>query len=147
FLGFLTYASAFSAPLTGALADRVGKRRMLIVCSLVIAGFSAAYSSSHSYRLLLVLVIAHGVFWSGLLSASAAYITDIIPESRRAEGIGYWGLATIIAIAVAPTIGFWVHGHGWGWLCATTGALNLAMAAIAFSLPEPHAPAWMGGEG
>src|SRR5438094_5082246 len=146
FLGFLTYASAFSAPLTGALADRVGKRRMLIVCSLVIAGLSAAYSSSHSYRLLLVLVIAHGVFWSGLLSASAAYITDIIPESRRAEGIGYWGLATIIAIAVAPTIGFWVYGHGWGWLCATAGALNLAMAAIAFSLPEPHAPAWMGGE-
>jgi MFS family permease len=31
FLGFLTYASAFSAPLTGALADRIGKRRMLIV--------------------------------------------------------------------------------------------------------------------
>src|SRR5919204_501512 len=40
FLGFLTYASAFSAPLTGALADRVGKRRMLIVCSLVIAAIA-----------------------------------------------------------------------------------------------------------
>jgi MFS family permease len=86
------------------------------------------------------------VFWSGLLSASAAYITDIIPESRRAEGIGYWGLATIVAIAVAPSIGLWVYGHGWVWLCATTGALNLVMAAIAFVLPEPHAPAWMGGE-
>ena len=146
FLGFLTYASAFSAPLTGALADRAGKRRMLLTCSLVIAGFSMAYAWSHSYRVLLVLVLAHGVFWSGLLSASAAYITDIIPESRRAEGIGYWGLATIVAIAVAPSIGFWVYGHGWVWLCATTGALNLVMAAIAFVLPEPHAPAWMGGE-
>ena len=146
FLGFLTYASAFSAPLTGALADRAGKRRMLLTCSLVIAGFSMAYAWSHSYRVLLVLVLAHGVFWSGLLSASAAYITDIIPESRRAEGIGYWGLATIVAIAVAPSIGFWVYGHGWIWLCATTGALNLVMAAIAFVLPEPHAPAWMGGE-
>ena len=146
FLGFLTYASAFSAPLTGALADRAGKRRMLLTCSLVIAGFSMAYAWSHSYQVLLVLVLAHGVFWSGLLSASAAYITDIIPESRRAEGIGYWGLATIVAIAVAPSIGFWVYGHGWIWLCATTGALNLVMAAIAFVLPEPHAPAWMGGE-
>jgi len=146
FLGFLTYASAFSAPLTGALADRAGKRRMLLTCSLVIAGFSMAYAWSHSYQVLLVLVLAHGVFWSGLLSASAAYITDIIPESRRAEGIGYWGLATIVAIAVAPSIGFWVYGHGWVWLCATTGALNLVMAAIAFVLPEPHAPAWMGGE-
>jgi len=146
FLGFLTYASAFSAPLTGALADRVGKRRMLVACSLVIAGFSVAYAATRSYRLPLVLAFAHGVFWSGLLSASAAYITDIIPESRRAEGIGYWGLSTIIAIAVAPTLGFWVYSHGWIWLCAATGALNLTMAAIAFSLPEAHAPAWMGGE-
>jgi MFS family permease len=146
FLGFLTYASAFSAPLTGALADRIGKRRMLIVCSLVIVGFSVAYAATRSYRVPLVLAFFHGIFWSGLLSASAAYITDIIPESRRAEGIGYWGLSTIVAIAVAPTIGFWVYGHGWTWLCATTGALNLAMAAIAFCLPEPHAPAWMGGE-
>jgi MFS family permease len=146
FLGFLTYASAISAPLTGALADRIGKRRMLVACSLVIAGFSAAYATTRSYRVPLALAFAHGVFWSGLLSASAAYITDIIPESRRAEGIGYWGLSTIIAIAVAPSLGFWVYGHGWIWLCAATGALNLAMAAIAFSLPEPHAPAWMGGE-
>ena len=146
FLGFLTYASAFSAPLTGALADRVGKRRMLIACSLVIAGFAVAYALSRSYRVPLALAFAHGIFWSGLLSASAAYITDIVPESRRAEGIGYWGLSTIIAIAVAPSIGFWVYGYGWGWLCAATGALNLVMAAIAFSLPEPHAPAWMGGE-
>jgi len=96
FLGFLTYASAFSAPLTGALADRIGKRRMLIVCSLVIAGFSVAYAGSRSYRVALVLAFFHGIFWSGLLSASAAYITDIIPESRRAEGIGYWGLSTIV---------------------------------------------------
>jgi MFS family permease len=146
FLGFLTYASAFSAPLTGALADRIGKRRMLITCSVAIAGFSVAYALSRSYRVPLALAFAHGIFWSGLLSASAAYITDIVPESRRAEGIGYWGLSTIVAIAVAPTIGFWTYGHGWGWLCATTGGLNLAMAAIAFSLPEPHAPAWMGGE-
>src|SRR5439155_290288 len=146
FLGFLTYASAFSAPLTGALADRIGKRRMLIVCSLVIAGFSVAYALSRSYRVPLALAFAHGIFWSGLLSASAAYITDIVPESRRAEGIGYWGLSTIVAIAVAPTIGFWVYGHGWTWLCVTTGALNVLMAAIAFLLPEPHAPAWMGGE-
>jgi MFS family permease len=146
FLGFLTYASAFSAPLTGALADRVGKRRMLVTCSLVIAGFSAAYAATHSYRVPLVLAFAHGLFWSGLLSASAAYITDIIPESRRAEGIGYWGLSTIVAIAVAPTIGFWIYSHGWLWLCAVTGALNLAMAAIAYSLPEAHSPAWMGGE-
>ena len=38
FLGFLTYSSAFSAPLTGAYADRIGQRRMLIISSLALAG-------------------------------------------------------------------------------------------------------------
>jgi MFS family permease len=140
FLGFLTYASAFSAPLTGALADRVGKRRMLVACSLALTGFSLAYAFITDYRLLLGSVLLHGIFWSGLLSASSAYMTDIIPEARRAEGIGYWGLSTIVAVAVAPAIGFAVYRHGWTWLCAVTGALNLLMAGIALGLEErPHA--------
>lgn len=139
FLGFLTYASAFSAPITGAFADRVGQRRILIVCSLAICVFSIAYGAIANYRLLLALVIVHGIFWSGLLSASAAYMTNALPERRRAEGIGYWGLSTIAAIAVAPTIGFWVYHRGWQWLCALAAALNLVMAAIAWSLEDDRA--------
>ena len=38
-LGFLTYSSSFSAPLTGALADRAGQRRILITTSLALAVF------------------------------------------------------------------------------------------------------------
>jgi len=135
FLGLLTYSSALSAPLTGGLADRVGKRRMLIVGSLAIAGFSSVYSVLRDYRILLALVLVHGVFWSGLLSASSAYITDIIPPHRRAEGISYWGLSNILAIAVAPQVGFAIYARGWGSVCAATAALNLAMALIAWRLP------------
>ncbi len=140
FLGFLTYASAFSAPITGALADRVGKRSMLIVCGLAIALFSVGYALSPNYKLPLALAFVHGLFWSGLLSASAAYLTDTIPASRRAEGIGYWGLATIVAVAIAPNLGLWIYRHGWVWLCVSTGVLNLGMAAIAASLPDAGAP-------
>jgi MFS family permease len=147
FLGFLTYASAFSAPLTGAMADRVGKRRMLIVCSLVIFCFSALYAVSRDYRVPLALAFFHGWFWSGLLSASAAYVTDIVPDSRRAEGFGYWGLASISAMAVAPVVGFWIYSHGWFWLCAASAALNLLMAAIAWRLREQRAPAGWGHGG
>lgn len=136
FLGFLTYASAVSAPLTGALADRIGKRRILIVSSLAIAGFSLIYAVVPSYQLMLVVVILHGMVWSGLLTSSAAYTTDIVPPSRRAEGIGYWGLSTVFAVAVAPTIGLWVFDHGgWRVLCLESAVLNLAMAAIAWALP------------
>lgn len=136
FLGCLTYASAVSAPFTGALADRIGRRRVLVACSLIIAGFSLAYGLTDDHRLLLALAFAHGLFWSGLLSASAAYITELIPPARRAEGIGYWGLSTVFAVAVAPSIGLWLYQGGWAALCASVGLLNLVMAAIAWRL-EP----------
>jgi len=136
FLGVLTYASALSAPVTGALADRIGKRRMLLVTSLAIACFSTAYALSRTYWLPLLLVFFHGLFWSGLLSASSAYMTDLLPEGRRAEGIGYWGMSTMLAVAVAPGVGFAMYRLGWVWLCAEVALLNLVMAAIAWRLDE-----------
>ena len=136
FLGFLTYASAFSAPITGALADLVGKRRMLVTCGAVLACFAAAYGLTSNWLVPLLLAAFHGLFWSGLLSASAAYLTDLIPESRRAEGIGYWGMSTIAAMAFAPSTGLWLFRFGWGWVCAACCALNLVMTAIAAALPE-----------
>ena len=136
FLGFLTYASAFSAPMTGAIGDRVGHRRVLLVCSIVIAGFSVAYGLSPTYHMLLGLAVVHGVFWSGLLSASGAYMTSFLPERRRAEGIGYWGLSSVAAIAVAPNLGFWIYGRGWVWVCVSSLSLNVLMALIAWRLPE-----------
>jgi MFS family permease len=140
FLGFLTYSSAVSAPITGAFADRVGQRRILITSSLALTIFSLGYAIIADYRWMLALAIVHGVFWSGLLSASAAYMTNILPEHRRAEGIGYWGLSTVAAMSIAPTFGFWIYRRGWVWLCVAGAALNLMMAAIAWRLQENPAP-------
>ncbi|MGH9143005.1 MAG: MFS transporter [Vicinamibacterales bacterium] len=137
FLGLLTYASALSAPMTGAIADRFGRRRTLIVASSVILLCAIGYGVTSSYPLMLALVVVHGVFWSGLLSASAAYLTHLLPERRRAEGIGYWGLSSVAAIAVAPPIAFWIMQHGgWRWICISCATLNLMMGAIACALPE-----------
>jgi MFS family permease len=137
FLGLLTYASAASAPLTGAFADRVGRRRTLIIASSVILLCALGYGLTTSIPMMLALVVVHGVFWSGLLSASAAYLTHLLPERRRAEGISYWGLSSVAAIAVAPPIAFWIMQHGgWTWICISCGTLNLLMGIIALSLPE-----------
>ena len=136
FLGFLTYSSAGTAPLTGALTDRLGPRHVLIVASLAITGFSLIYAVLPSYPLMLALVLVHGLFWSGLLSSSATYVSSLVPASRRAEGMGYWGLSTVFAVSVAPTIGLWVYSRGgWTAMCLEAAALNLVMAAIAFALP------------
>ena len=144
FLAFLTYASAFSAPFTGALADRVGKRRVLIVASLTLVVISGFYAVSPTYTILLSLVPIHGFFWSGLIAASGAYLVDQIPTSRRAEGLAFWGLATVAAIAVAPPLAFWLYDSGgWLWVCIASAVFNIAMAGIALNLedgPHPSTP-------
>src|SRR5690606_8136875 len=94
------------------------------------------YAFITNYHLLLAVVIAHGIAWSALLAASGAYMTATIPASRRAEGLSYWGLATVLAVGVAPAIGFWVYRHGWVALCVELAALNLVMAIIAWALPD-----------
>jgi MFS family permease len=139
FLGLLTYASAMTAPFTGNLGDRLGQRRVLMVVSLLLAGFSAAYAVIGDYRVMLALVVVHGGVWSALLTASGAYMTGTIPPARRAEGLGYWGLASVTAIAVAPPLGFWVYQFGWTVLCLETVALDLLMAFIAWRLPDDRA--------
>jgi MFS family permease len=136
FLGLMTYASAVSAPFTGALADRIGKRRVLVVSSIAAATFSAAYAVTTNVTLLLSLVVIHGIFWSGLLTSSGAYLADIIPAHRRAEGMGYYGLSTVLAIAVAPSLGLAMYRLGWPAVCLSAGMLNVIMAIIASRLPE-----------
>jgi MFS family permease len=110
---------------------------VLLIASLAITAFSLLYSVMSSYWWMLALVVVHGLFWSGLLSASGAYVSSLVPAPRRAEGIGYWGLSTVLATAVAPTIGLWVYSRG-GWLamCLEAAAINLVMAFIAWSLPS-----------
>jgi predicted MFS family arabinose efflux permease len=139
FLGFLAFASAASAPFTGSIGDRLGQRRVLIVVSLILAGFTLSYTFITNHRLMLALVIPHGLVWSALLSAQGAYMTHTVPESRRAEGISYWGLASVLAVAGAPSLGFWIYRLGWDALTLELTALNLLMAVVAWRLPDDRA--------
>jgi predicted MFS family arabinose efflux permease len=107
--------------------------------SLILAGFTLSYTFITDHRLMLALVIPHGIVWSALLSAQGAYMTQTVPESRRAEGISYWGLSSIFAVAGAPSLGFWIYRFGWDALTIELTVLNLLMAVVAWRLPDDRA--------
>ncbi len=141
FLGFLTYSSAVTGPITGGIVDRVGKRRVLLAASAAVGCFSLLYALLPSYPLMLGLAIVHGCFWSGLLVAASSYVTDIVPPHRRAEGMSYWGMSTIFAVSMAPAIGLWVFAHGGWWvLCLEAAGLNVLMFSIAWTLLPKDTP-------
>ena len=145
FLGLLTFSSAMFAPLTGAIGDRIGHRTVLLVASGAIALITLAYAFMDSIAGILALAFVQGFFWSGMLSASSAYMLSILPLARRAEGLGYAGLSSIFALAVAPTVGFQIYRSGWFSLAMTCIALNVLMFGIATRLGAhrhngPHPP-------
>ncbi len=137
FLTVYTWASALSAPFTGALADRFGHRRMLLSAAAAFALFSVLYGLVQPLPLLLAVGCLHGFFWSGMLSATGALVTDVIPLSRRTEGIGYYGMAATAAIAVAPAIGLAVYHLGWLPLMLELAAMALALLVMATRVRGP----------
>jgi MFS family permease len=139
FLGGLTYGSALAAAWTGALADLVGRRRMLLGAGALLAALAASYAWVADWRLLVLLSLPNGVVWSALLTSGNSEMLRIVPPERRAEGIAYYGLATNLAIALAPATGIWLLERSWPALCATIAALWAGVALLAARL-EPDLP-------
>lgn len=141
FLGLYTAAAALSAPLTGSIADHVGRRRLAIAASIAFVGFSLLYAVVTDRSLLLAVAVVHGVLWSGILTASGGIMANLIPSSRRTEGLAYWGMASTVAIAVAPLIGLRLYHISWNVMCFVMAGLSVVMAVTAALLPhdEPRA--------
>ncbi|HET7433158.1 MAG TPA: MFS transporter [Thermoanaerobaculia bacterium] len=141
FLAVYTFASAFAAPVMGTLADHIGRRRMLVIASLLFIGFSMAYGVVTKLPLLLGIGVIHGALWSGILAASGAIMSETIPLSRRTEGLAYWGIASTAAVAVAPAIGLHVFEHGWFVLCVELAMLSVVMTVWSALMPHTERPA------
>ncbi len=143
FMGLLTYSSGLSALFTGALSDHIGRRKQLIICAVGIVLCVLLYGVLSNLPRL-VFVTLHGIFWSGLLLASSAHVTSVIPPARRAEGLGYWGMAALLAVTVAPTVGFAIYEHGWLALCLSVAVMNVVMGIIVWSIEDRHQslPGW-----
>ena len=143
FMGLLTYSSGLSALFTGALSDHIGRRKQLIICATAITICVVLYGFLPTLPRLM-FVFLHGIFWSGLLLASSAHVASVIPATRRAEGLGYWGMSSLLAVTVAPSLGFAVYKHGWLRLCLSVAAMNVVMGFIAWSIHESHegTPGW-----
>ncbi len=135
FLSAYTFASAFSAPVMGSLADHFGRRRTLITASLLFIVFSILYGVITNLALLLVIGVIHGSIWSSILASSSAILVhDFIPESRRTQGLAIAGLASQFAIALGPAAGLGVFHFGWLALCAEMATLSVLMTVAALML-------------
>ncbi|WP_243287608.1 MFS transporter [Geothrix terrae] len=141
FMSLFTAGSALGALFTGPLGDRVGHRRLIVLSASLYALFLGAYAVMPVRGGFYLLAFPHGVVWSGLLTATMASLSHVLPEDRRADGLSLYGLASPGGVIVGPLLGLWIHQH-WGfapigWYLAV---MFLALAALGTTLPkdQPH---------
>ncbi|HEX7551923.1 MAG TPA: MFS transporter [Geothrix sp.] len=139
FMSLFTAGSALGALFTGPLGDRLGHRRLVVVSALLFAFFLAAYSLLTVRLGFYLLAVPHGIVWSGLLTATMASLSHVLPADRHADGLSLYGLASPGGVIVGPVLGLWIFQH-WGfapigWYLAV---LFILLGALGTTLPKDH---------
>lgn len=103
-LATYTLAALIMRPLTGVAVDTVGRRMIFLVGMIIFTLMFNLYILASSIMLLLILRFIHGLAWGVTNTAGNTLVVDIIPPSRRGEGIGIYGLSFTIAMAIGPLL-------------------------------------------
>jgi MFS transporter, DHA1 family, multidrug resistance protein len=144
--GILSSAPALSmgvmAPIWGIIADRYGKKPMILRAMIGGAAVTAAMSLAGSVQMVLVLRIVQGAF-SGTMAASAALIATHTPKERLSSSLGLLSSSNFIGISIGPLVGG-VASEALGYRNSfVMGALTLAIGSVlVFALihePRPTA--------
>ena len=80
-----------------------------MVCFGAFSIFFAGYLAASTLLLFTIVRTLHGGPFGALTVANSTMAIDVLPSSRRTEGIGYYGLSNNLAMAIAPTIGIFVY--------------------------------------
>lgn len=106
-----TITALFVRPFSGYVVDTFNRKRVLMVCYAFFFIFFAGYLAASSLLLFCIVRTLHGGPFGALTVANSTMAIDVLPSSRRNEGIGYYGLSNNLAMAIAPTIGIYLYRY------------------------------------
>jgi len=118
------------APAVGFLADRYGRRRILLPCLIIFGVFGLAAGFSPTLGWLLAARIAQGVGAAGLINLAVVLIVDHWDGLDRAALIGQNSAVITVAVAVYPVLGGGITDlFGWRWMFVSY-AIPLVVAGL-----------------
>ena len=104
-----TITALLFRPFSGYVVDTFPRKKVLLVCYVFFAVFFAGYLGASTLLLFTIVRTLHGGPFGALTVANSTMAIDVLPSSRRNEGIGYYGLSNNLAMAIAPTIGIFIY--------------------------------------
>ena len=104
-----TITALLFRPFSGYVVDTFPRKTVLMLCYAAFAIFFAGYLAAGTLLLFTIVRTLHGGPFGALTVANSTVAIDVLPSSRRNEGIGYYGLSNNLAMAIAPTIGIFIY--------------------------------------
>ena len=122
-------------PMTGFIADTLPRKRVYIVSyAIFVTSFLGYFFITKTLALFILLRVLHGFSFGMLTTAGNTLVIDVMPSSRRGEGLGYYGVTNNLAMAFGPMVGLFVISSGnYTLLFLTsliTGIIGLVLGAL-----------------
>ena len=96
-------------PFGGYIVDSFPRKAVLMICYFAFFIFFAGYFLAWTVLLFAIIRTMHGFAFGSTSVAISTMAIDVLYPSRRAEGIGYYGLSNNLAMAVGPTIAIYMY--------------------------------------
>ena len=128
-----TLATLCVRPFSGYLMDTFKRKPVYVIALALFTAVFCGYLFATSIALLVLIRIMHGLSF-GLSSVGGnTLVIDVVPSAKRGEGIGYFGVANNIAMAVGPMAGLFMYEHfSFNAIfisCAVCGAMAVILAS------------------
>lgn len=96
-------------PFSGAMSDRMNKKKLLIASYLSIALCLLGYTIANSASAIIAVRVVHGIAFAVSGTISMSFATTFIPKEKTAEGISYLGLVSLVGSMIGPQIGTMIY--------------------------------------
>lgn len=140
-VGAFAFTAVIGRPIGGRMADRSGRRRVVVLGMLIASAAGLLYLLPLGVGGLVFARLILGIGDGWVFTAGATWIVDLAPPERRGRVIGLFGLAVWGGLTVGPLLGEWVkHLAGYDAVFVVSALLPLVGAAIASRVPDHHVP-------
>lgn len=96
-------------PFSGFVVDTFDRKTVLMLCFFFFFICFAGYLGAASLLMFAIVRTMHGIPFGSTTVANSTVAIDVLPSSRRSEGIGYYGLSNNLAMAIAPSAGIYIY--------------------------------------
>lgn len=136
-ISLFTLMAGISRPFSGKLTDTVGRVPVMIFGSLVCVVCSFSYTLLTSVAAFLALRFLHGFSTGFKPTATSAYASDAVHESRRAEALGAIAMGYTIGQSVGPIIGSYLVNHySYNIMFYASSAFAMGSVIILYNIKE-----------